>query len=310
MEFDLAVIALLVAGYALVAARLDQFSIGPGARVPGHRHRPVRRSARADRHRAQAEPVKALAEVTLTLLLFADASTIRASALRHDAAPVARLLTIGLLLTIAFGTVVALLLFPGTPLGIAVLVGATLAPTDAALGLPVITNPVVPPRIRHLLNIESGLNDGIATPFVILAVALSTAESSGTSSWLPDAVIATAIGVAIGLLLGLTGGWLLAEQIARDGHPRSRASSSCWRLPSGAISSRSAWAVTGSSRHSWVDSPSDAGPGWREESAVQEFTEGAGVPAGDRRVGRLRPDAGRSAPDRLLGSCRDRLTPC
>ena len=81
-----------------------------------------------------AEPVKLLAEVTLTLLLFADASTIRATALRKDAEPVARLLIVGLLLTIAFGTLGALALFPGISLGVALLIGSTLAPTDAALG--------------------------------------------------------------------------------------------------------------------------------------------------------------------------------
>ena len=62
----------------------------------------------------------------------------------------------------------ALWTVPGHPLGLALLIGVILAPTDAALGLPVITNPAVPSRIRRILNVESGLNDGIATPFVLL----------------------------------------------------------------------------------------------------------------------------------------------
>ena len=84
-----------------------------------------------------------------------------------------------------------------------------MAPTDAALGQPVITNQAVPARIRRLLNVESGLNDGIATPFVFLALALATAEATGSSGWLTDALIETALGVAIGVGLGLVGGFLL-----------------------------------------------------------------------------------------------------
>ncbi len=82
--------------------------------------------------------------MTLTLLLFADASTIRVGALREDAKPVSRLLAIGLLLTIALGSLAALLLFPGISPGIALVIGAALAPTDAALGHAVVTDPAVP----------------------------------------------------------------------------------------------------------------------------------------------------------------------
>ena len=155
-----------------------------------------------------SEAIRVLAEATLTLLLFVDASTIRARALAHDIGPVSRLLVIGLPLTIVLGAVAALVLFPGMPLGLAVLIGATLAPTDAALSQAVISNQVVPARIRRLLNVESGLNDGIATPFVVLGIALSVAEGGGTA-WLGEAVTELAVGVAVGLLLGFVGGRLL-----------------------------------------------------------------------------------------------------
>ena len=209
VEMELAIIALLVAGYALVAARLDRLSIGPalafmaiGILLADDVLGPIS-------FEPQAEPLKVLSETTLTLLLFADASTIRAHALRQDVAPVARLLIIGLPLTIALGTGTALLLFPGTPPGIALLIGAALAPTDAALGQPVVTNPVVPARIRRLLSVESGLNDGIATPFVFLALALSTAEATGGSGWLSEALTDTLVGVVAGIAVGFAGGSLL-----------------------------------------------------------------------------------------------------
>ena len=210
MEIELAVLALLVAAYALVAARLDRLSIGPalaflaiGIVLADDVLGPISFTP-------ESGAIRGLAEATLTLLLFVDASTIRARALAHDIGPVSRLLLIGLPLTIALGAVAALVLFPGIPPGLAVLIGSTLAPTDAALGQAVVTNQAVPARIRRLLNVESGLNDGIATPFVVLGVALTVAEGGGTTL-LSAAVSELAIGVVVGLVAGYAGGRLLKE---------------------------------------------------------------------------------------------------
>jgi sodium/hydrogen antiporter len=209
MEADLALIALLVAGYALVAARLDRLSVGSAlvfVLIGIVLSEEVLGLISAQ---PEAEPVQLLAEATLTLLLFADASAIQPGSLRRDAGTILRLLVVGLLLTIVLGTAAAVLLFPGVPLGIALLIGAALAPTDAALGQPVVTNPMVPARIRRVLNVESGLNDGIATPFVFLALALATSEASGVGGWLGGALTDLAIGIASGVVLGLVGGSLL-----------------------------------------------------------------------------------------------------
>ena len=209
MEIELTVLALLVAGYALVAGRLDRLSVGSALAFVTIGFVMSEDVLGPISFEPQSGSIKVLAEATLTLLLFADASTIRAQALERDAAPVARLLIVGLLLTIVLGATGAILLFPGISLGVALLIGATLAPTDAALGQPVVTNPVVPARIRRVLNIESGLNDGIATPFVFLALSLSTAEATGASGWLVEALTETAIGVVAGVAVGFAGGFLL-----------------------------------------------------------------------------------------------------
>jgi NhaP-type Na+/H+ or K+/H+ antiporter len=82
------------------------------------------------------------------------------------------------------------------------LLGAILAPTDAALGLPIFNNPKVPVRIRRALNIESGLNDGIATPFVLLFLAYA-------------ALIEIALAVVAGVAIGAFGGWLLTQTTRR-----------------------------------------------------------------------------------------------
>jgi hypothetical protein len=97
--------------------------------------------------------------------------------LRRDVGRYVRLLGIGLPLTIVFGWLPAVWFFPHFGFWLALLVGAALAPTDAALGIPVVTNPAVPSRIRQLITVESGLNDGIATPAVMVAIAGAAAAA-------------------------------------------------------------------------------------------------------------------------------------
>jgi NhaP-type Na+/H+ or K+/H+ antiporter len=148
------------------------------------------------------EAIKALAEVTLVWVLFADASRVGFRELRADLGLYVRLLGAGLPLTIAAGTLLAVGLFDGTGWWAALLIGAALAPTDAALGASVMTDPAVPERVRRLLNVESGLNDGIATPVVMVAIAGAVAANGA-------ALVDLAIGLAVGVFLGLAGGRLM-----------------------------------------------------------------------------------------------------
>jgi NhaP-type Na+/H+ or K+/H+ antiporter len=119
-------------------------------------------------------------------------------------------------LIIALGGLVAYALFPGEGLGFALLLAAVLAPTDAALGLPIFNNPRVPVRIRRTLNVESGLNDGIATPLVALFTAVVLAhETQGAAGWLASALGEIGTGVGVGVAAGLLGGWLFAAAVKR-----------------------------------------------------------------------------------------------
>jgi NhaP-type Na+/H+ or K+/H+ antiporter len=150
-----------------------------------------------------------LAEVTLAFVLFSAASTVNVRNLEDDSRPVLRLLAIGLPLTIVAGTALALGLFPGITLGLALLIGTALAPTDADLGQQVITDRAVPARVRRLLNIESGLNDGIAAPVITIAIALATVGDLSGSDPVIDAVKGLAVAAITGLVIGGVGGWLL-----------------------------------------------------------------------------------------------------
>ena len=123
-----------------------------------------------------SETVLTFTELTLATLLFADATTVPLRRLKSDAGVPGRLLSVGLLLTLLLGAVVAMLVVPGLTWAEAALIAAVLAPTDAALGMAVVTDKAVPVRIRRALNIESGLNDGIATPFVTVFLAVVIGE--------------------------------------------------------------------------------------------------------------------------------------
>jgi NhaP-type Na+/H+ and K+/H+ antiporters len=110
-------------------------------------------------------------------VLFSDASSIDLRALRRGASVPLRLLGIGLPLTIAVGALAAAVIFGELTFWEAVIVGVVLAPTDAALGQAVVTEPRVPTRIRQGLNVESGLNDGICVPLLFAAVAAADVQS-------------------------------------------------------------------------------------------------------------------------------------
>ena len=126
--------------------------------------------------RFEGEALALFAEVTLALLLFSDAARIDTSNDSTSLALPARLLGIGLPLSIAMGTVVTALLLTDLSWAEAALVAAILAPTDAALGEAVVSNPAVPVRVRQALNVESGLNDGLVVPVIAVFAALA-AES-------------------------------------------------------------------------------------------------------------------------------------
>ncbi len=160
--------------------------------------------------------VALLAEVALALILFSDAARIDTVALRRELGLPVRLLGIGLPLSIALGTGIVLVLLPSLDLWEAALVAAILAPTDAALGLAVVEERSVPQRIRQALNVESGLNDGIALPAVFLFAALAAGEEAAPGFWARFAARQIGLGLLIGVLVGVLGAWALDESTRRD----------------------------------------------------------------------------------------------
>jgi NhaP-type Na+/H+ or K+/H+ antiporter len=158
-----------------------------------------------------------IAEFTLILVLFTDAARIDLDRVQLDHNLPTRMLVIGLPLTIIAGLAVALWLFPEFSFWEAALLSALLAPTDAALGQSVISSQAVPVRIRQAINVESGLNDGIALPAVVLFAALASTSQgvSQAGEWIRFGLLQIIVGPLAGITVGYVGARLLDMAIER-----------------------------------------------------------------------------------------------
>ncbi|MEP6953030.1 MAG: sodium:proton antiporter [Solirubrobacteraceae bacterium] len=215
MEWSLALIALALLGVAAVSGRLAGTPITPamvfvasGLLVGPEVLDGVDLSS-------TGSTVRTLAEATLALVLFADASRIDLGALRRTVDVPVRLLAIGLPLTIALGAVAAAGIFGELSVEEAVILAVVLAPTDAALGQAVVTEPRVPQRIRQGLNVESGLNDGICVPLLFAAVAVADVGSEISGGRSAATLLLEEIGY--GVLGGALAGLLTAAIVTQAG---------------------------------------------------------------------------------------------
>ncbi|CRL51913.1 cation:proton antiporter [Pseudomonas sp. P154a] len=162
--------------------------------------------------RIDRDGLKFLAELTLAIVLFSDAANADLKVLRANEGLPLRLLMIGLPLTIAGGWLVGLWLFPQVPpLELAIL-ATLLAPTDAALGKAVVSNPKVPAPVREGLNVESGLNDGICVPVLLMFVALLVEQSTQSPVSLALELVIEELGIGAFSGIALT---LIAWQLQR-----------------------------------------------------------------------------------------------
>ena len=213
MTWALPTIAALLIGYATVSRRLERLNVSgamfftTGGLLVG----PVLGLLDL---RVQGEQVKLLAEITLTLVLFADASRISLRALRHESAVPLRLLGIGLPLTIVAGALIGVAVVPGLGFAEAVVLAIVLACTDAALGQAVVSDERVPSRIRQGLNVESGLNDGLCVPLFFIAIAIAETDAGTASAHYAAQLVFQQIGYGLvgGVAAGALGG--LALQLA------------------------------------------------------------------------------------------------
>jgi len=202
MYQDLAILALFILVYSAIAGRVERTWVsGPIVFTTfGLLIGPVGLDLLS--FKADGETIRTLAELTLALVLFTDAASADLPVLRRTEALPARLLLIGLPLTILLGFGVGVLLFEKLSLFEVALLATMLAPTDAALGKAVVTNEAVPNAVRQGLNVESGLNDGICVPILFVFLALATGKGGEGGPW-QLAMVLVAKEIGIGLAVGL-----------------------------------------------------------------------------------------------------------
>jgi NhaP-type Na+/H+ or K+/H+ antiporter len=215
MEWALALVAIALLGVAAVSGRLSGTPITPAILFVAFGLLVGPEVLDGIDLSSSGATVRGLAEVTLALVLFSDASRIDLGALRRTVGLPVRLLGIGLPLTIALGAVAAAAVFGQLTVMEAVILAVVLAPTDAALGQAVVTEPRVPRRIRQGLNVESGLNDGICVPLLFAAVAIADVESEISSGRSPATLLLEEIG--FGVLGGVVAGLLIALIVKQAG---------------------------------------------------------------------------------------------
>ncbi len=200
MHAQLAILAIFVFLYSITAGRIERSVVsGPMIFVvAGVIAGPVLGWFPGDATRSD---LRLLADLTLALFLFVDASNANLSVLRRSFGIPSRMLLIGLPAAVLLGFGLALVMFDALTIYEAAILGAMLAATDAALGKPVITSQSVPVRLREGLNVESGLNDGLCVPIVLAFIALQLGAERGLGSGLAMTLIAEELG--IGALVGL-----------------------------------------------------------------------------------------------------------
>lgn len=156
------------------------------------------------------ELVHSIAEITLVIVLFHDASTVQLSQLSHDPGIALRLLGIAFPLALVATFLLARWMLPAVGVAGAWLIAAAVTPTDAGLGAPTVLNPVVPVRARRALNVESGLNDGLATPVVLVALsAVAAQEGDATPTLMRIGLVPVLSALVTACALGLFAAWLV-----------------------------------------------------------------------------------------------------
>ncbi len=209
----IAILAAILLVYAAIAGRIERSSLsGPivfaavgfllGPRLLDVLHLDL-----------TAGGLRALAEFTLAMVLFTDAANADIAVVRRNLAIPRRLLLVGLPMTVILGMLLAWPLLPSLGLLEIALLAAILAPTDAALGAPVVTNPSVPAVMRESLNIESGLNDGICVPLVLILLGYAVGTQVQHQAVMHVTfVVIEEIGIGAAIGYGLT---LLASAMLR-----------------------------------------------------------------------------------------------
>ncbi|MCB5167028.1 cation:proton antiporter [Streptomyces bambusae] len=212
MTFVLIVITAVTAGWALAARRLERGHVrapvvlvlaGVGTGVFTHSQIAVTLNSEIAQH---------VAEVILAVLLFVDATELPGGRLfgNHPGAA-ARTLLVALPLSLAAVVTLGTLMLPDLPAVVLLIIACIIVPTDFAPAETLVRDTRIPARVRDVLNVESGYNDGIISPVFLFALVLagSTSQAHTPLQALGTAVPFAAKALVVGAALGSLLAWLM-----------------------------------------------------------------------------------------------------
>jgi len=208
---SLIALSLVVAGWALVANGFERrrltvpiLFVGAGVLVGFSTHDALATALNAN-------ATQHAAEFILSILLFVDATDVRGGLFGRNPRAAFRVLLVALPLSLGSAVLLGLWLLPGLPWAVLLLIACIVVPTDFAPAAAILRDDRIPERVRNLLNVEAGYNDGIVSPVFLFALALAVGDSGGgapsAAPWralrhaLPDAAIAVVVGAVLGAVL-------------------------------------------------------------------------------------------------------------
>jgi NhaP-type Na+/H+ or K+/H+ antiporter len=206
---SLIAVSVVLAGWSLLAKRMEDWRLTvPMALVlAGIAVGFTTRDQLADT--LNTEAAEQIAEIILAILLFVDATDVRGGLFGREPRSALRVLFIAMPLSLAAAVGLGLWLLPGVSWSVALIIACIVVPTDFAPASSILRDARIPERVRNVLNVEAGYNDGIVSPIFIFALVLA-AEGDHTESPLaalgsavPQAVKAIVVGLAVGAALAV-----------------------------------------------------------------------------------------------------------
>jgi NhaP-type Na+/H+ or K+/H+ antiporter len=199
----------VVAGWALLARRLEQWRItAPIFLVLAG----MAASFTIERGLAEAldgHVAERVAEVILAVLLFIDATDVRGGLFGKEPRSAMRMLFIALPLSLAMAVLLGLWLLPDLDWAMLVVIACVVMPIDFAPATSILRDQRIPERVRNLLNVEGGYNDGIVSPLFIFALVLAGDTSNAVTPWdalssaVPQAIKGIVVGACVGAVLAI-----------------------------------------------------------------------------------------------------------
>lgn len=211
----LVVIMLILLGWALIAGRLARFSVTMPLAMLAAGVALTAGSNPVFIFDIEFESAEHVVEAILAILLFTDATEVPGGILGREPRLTLRLLLIALPLSLLLAWLAGLVLLGGTGLWLLAVLATIVIPVDLAPAIAFVRDRRVPERLRQLVNVESGLNDGIVAPVFLLALAAATAAGEDS---LEEAAIAAVPSLGLAILVGAVVGAAAARVLRRSLH--------------------------------------------------------------------------------------------